>query len=146
MYSAIDLDTYADAAIATGASTMFGAIAGFFAAYAVFAIAIIVINIIANWKLFTKAGKPGWASIVPVYNVIVQFQIIGLSPWLLLLCLVPVVNFVALPVLAIMIPFRLAKSYGKGTGWGFGLLFLSFIFYLVLAFGPSEYVGPNGNA
>jgi len=78
--------------------------------------------------------------------MVVQYQIVGLSPWLLLLYLVPIVNFVAILVLAIMVPFRLAKSYGKGIGWGFGLLFLPFIFYLILAFGSSEYVGPNGNA
>jgi len=146
MYSTMDIDTYADAALATGASGVFVAIAGFFAAYSFFVIAILVINIIANWKIFSKAGKPGWASIVPIYNMVVQYQIVGLSPWLLLLYLVPIVNFVAILVLAIMVPFRLAKSYGKGIGWGFGLLFLPFIFYLILAFGSSEYVGPNGNA
>ena len=114
--------------------------------YMIVAIIVAVIGIIANWKIFSKAGKPGWASIVPIYNTVVQFQIVGLNPWLILLFIVPFVNFIAIPVLGIMIPFRMAKSYGKDIGWGFGLLFLPFIFNLILAFGSSEYVGPNGQA
>ena len=70
--------------------------------YLGFMTVIYVLLIIAMWKIFTKAGKPGWASIVPIYNVIVMFQIIGLNPWLLLLYLIPVVNFVVAIVFSIM--------------------------------------------
>ena len=137
---------YADSAAETllGGASFAAALLGFVATYALVIMAIAIIGIIANWKIFNKAGKPGWASIVPVYNMVVLFQIVGLSPWLLLLFIVPFVNFIAIIVLGIMIPFRLAKSFGKDIGWGFGLLFLSFIFNLILAFGSSEYVGPNG--
>ena len=141
MYSTM----YVDSAL-TSSNTALAAVSGFFATYSIFVIALTVISVIANWKIFSKAGKPGWACLVPVYANVVQFQIVGLNPWLLLLFIVPVVNFVAIPVLSIMLVFRLAKSFGKDIGWGFGLLFLPFIFNLILAFGSSEYVGPNGQA
>ncbi len=109
--------------------------------YLGFMTVIYVLLIIAMWKIFTKAGKPGWASIVPIYNVIVMFQIIGLNPWLLLLYLIPVVNFVVAIVFSIMQASRLSKAFGKGTGFAFGLFFLNPIFLLILGFGDSKYIG-----
>lgn len=102
--------------------------------YMVFA----VFMIICYWKIFTKAGKPGWAAIIPIYNIIVLLEVIGRPWWWVLLMLVPVANFV---ILIIMI-FDLAKAFGKGTGFGFGLLFLSIIFVPILAFGDAVYKGP----
>ena len=107
MYSAM----YADSTLTTGALET-ASIMGFFASYSVFVIIIGVISIIASWLLFKKSGKPGWASIVPIYSNVVLFQIVGLNPWLLLLYLVPFVNYVAIIVLNIMVAFRLAKSFG----------------------------------
>lgn len=130
----------------TMGTSMIDGVLGLIGAYSFIVLALAVVSIIAQWKIFSKAGKPGWASLVPVYNMVVMFQIVGLNPWLLILFVVPFVNFVAIPVLGIMMAFRLAKSFGKDIGWGFGLLFLSFIFNLILAFGSSEYVGPNGQA
>lgn len=127
-------------------STLFGVVAGALATYSVVVIALVVISIIANWKINTKAGEPGWACLVPIYANVVQFKIVGLNPWLLCLYLIPVVNIIAAVVFAIVVPFRLAKSFGKDLGWGFGLWLLPFIFNLILAFGSSEYVGPNGEA
>ena len=109
--------------------------------YLGFMTVIYVLLIIAMWKIFTKAGKPGWASIVPIYNVIVMFQIIGLNPWLLLLYLIPVVNFVVAIVFSIMQASRLSKAFGKGTGFAVGLFFLNPIFLLMLGFGDSKYIG-----
>ena len=100
-----------------------------------------VLLVIAMWKIFTKAGKPGWAAVVPIYNVVVMFQIIRLNPWLLLLYLIPVVNFVAAIVFSIMQASRLSKAFGKGTGFAFGLFFLNPIFLLILGFGDSKYIG-----
>lgn len=140
MYSTM----YADSVLTTGDLGILAGIMGFFATYSLLVVAIAIIGIIANWKIFAKAGKPGWASIVPIYNLVVQFQVVGLSPWLLLLFIIPFVNFIAIPVLGIVVPFRTAKSFGKDIGWGFGLLFLPFIFNLILAFGSSKYIGPNG--
>lgn len=109
-----------------------------------FVVLFAIIGVIANWKIYSKAGEAGWACLVPIYTNVVQFKIVGLSPWLLLLYIVPIVNFVAAAVFAIMVPFRLAKSFGKDIGWGFGLWLLPFVFYLILGFGKSKYAGPNG--
>ena len=89
---------------------------------------------------FTKAGQPGWAAIVPVYNLIVLLQIVGRPLWWILLMLIPLVNF----VIAILVYIDLAKSFGKSTGFGIGLVFLSFIFFPILGFGDARYIGPGG--
>ena len=89
------------------------------------------------WKIFTKAGKPGWAAIVPFYNIYTEFEIAGMNGWMFLLLLIPFVNFIVM----IMLYLKLAKAFGKGTGFGIGLIFLNFIFTLILAFGSAEYVG-----
>ncbi len=105
--------------------------------YMVMMLAIVVVAVVANWKIFTKAGKPGWAAIVPFYNLYVQFQIAGMNGWMFLLLLVPIVNI----VVAIMLYVNLAKAFGKSGGFAVGLIFLNFIFMLILAFGSAEYVG-----
>jgi Family of unknown function (DUF5684) len=98
------------------------------------------IVIVSTWKIYQKAGQPGWASIIPFYNYIVGLRIVGRPWWWLLLLLVPVVNVVIFIVLAL----DLAKSFGKGTGFGIGLILLWFIFLPILAFGSDHYVGPRG--
>ena len=97
--------------------------------------------LITNWQLFTKAGKPGWASIIPIYNLVVMFQICDMSPWLILLNLIPFVNFVSAPILSIVMNAKLAGKFGKGVGFTLGFIFFNFIFTLILAFGNSEYDG-----
>jgi|WetSurMetagenome_2_1015567.scaffolds.fasta_scaffold57714_3 hypothetical protein len=99
---------------------------------------VIVFYVFCMWKVYVKAGKPGWAAIIPIYNVLVQLEIVGRPWWYLLLLFVPLVNV----VIGIMILFDLAKVFGKGTGFGFGLLFLSFIFIPILAFGDARYQAP----
>jgi hypothetical protein len=95
-----------------------------------------IVGIVAMWVLFAKAGKPGWAAIIPIYNVIVFLQIINRPWWWILLILIPIVDVV---ILIIMI-FDLGKSFGKGGAWSFFLLLvLSIIGYLILAFGKSQY-------
>ena len=102
---------------------------------------VYILVVIAMWKVFTKAGKPGWASLIPVYNMVVMYQIVGLNPWLLLLYLIPVVNWIAALVLSIMQNVKLAKAFGKSTGFAIGLIFLNPIFLLILGFGDAKYVG-----
>lgn len=99
---------------------------------------IIILMIIAWWKIFTKAGKPGWAAIVPIYNIIVLCEIVGRPAWWVILFLIPCVNIVA----HIMISLDLAKSFGKDVGFGIGLIILPYIFGLMLGFGSAQYVGP----
>lgn len=89
------------------------------------------------WKVFTKAGEPGWASIVPIYNAVVMMKIAGKPAWWVLLMLIPFVNF----VVTILVTIELCKAFGKGTGFALGMIFLSPIFLPILAFGDAQYQG-----
>ena len=89
--------------------------------------------------VFVKAGKPGWASLIPFYNTYCLYDIAWGNGWLFLLTFVPCVG----AIFGIIMLFKLAKAFGQGTGFGFGLLFLNTIFILILGFGKSEYVGPQ---
>ena len=103
-----------------------------------FSCLVLLVIVAAMWKVFTKAGKPGWASIIPIYNIWVLLEIVGRPGWWLVLMLIPFVNFIVLIILSIDV----AKSFGKGTGFGLGLAFLSLIFYPILGFGDAKYQGP----
>ncbi len=97
---------------------------------------IALIFIIANWKIFTKAGKPGWASIVPIYNIIVFFQIVKRPIWWIILMFIPFVNI----VISIIVMLDLLKVFGKsGALWVIGIIFFNPIATLMLAFGDAEY-------
>jgi hypothetical protein len=106
-----------------------------------FSLAFAVFLIAAQWRIFKKADQPGWASIIPIYNTLVQLRIIGKPWWWLLLMLIPFVNI----VFAIWMINLLSKSFGKDVGFTLGLIFLSFIFYPVLGFGGARYLGPYGD-
>ena len=99
-----------------------------------------LLGIIVQWKLFTKAGEAGWKSIIPIYNIYTLCKIVDGNGVKCLLFFIPVVNL----IYAIILCFRMAKAYGKGGGFGFGLLVLPIIFQLILAFGSAKYVGPKG--
>ena len=105
--------------------------------YIVFMLLICVVAIVAVWKIFTKAGKPGWASIVPLYNLYKMFEIAGFNGWMFLLTCIPFVNF----VMMILLYINLAKAFGKSGGFAAGLILLNPIFMFMLAFGSAEYVG-----
>jgi len=91
---------------------------------------LILLMIISTWKIYTKAGKPGWASIVPFYQTIVLLDICGRPWWWLFLLMIPFVNIIAY----LITMFDLARNFGKGGGFAIGLIFLPFIFYPILAF------------
>lgn len=101
-------------------------------------LAIAVLLIASMWRMFTKAGKPGWAAIVPIYNVVVMLEMVGRPVWWLVLFCVPFVN----AVVGIIVTNDIAKAFGKGVGYTIGLILLSFVFYPMLAFGPATYRGP----
>jgi hypothetical protein len=103
-------------------------------------LAIIVVMVASMWKVFTKAGKPGWACLVPIYNIIVLLEIAGKPIWWIVLFFIPIANFIAL----ILIMLALAKSFGKSGGFAAGLILLGIVFYPILAFGDAKYVGPGG--
>jgi hypothetical protein len=103
-------------------------------------IVLIIFYVAAEWKIYTKANQPGWAVIIPIYNIIVLLKIIGKPWWWLLLLCIPVANI----VFGIIMLVLLAKSFGKDVGFAIGLIFLSFIFIPILGFGKAEYKGPAG--
>jgi uncharacterized protein DUF5684 len=100
--------------------------------------AVIILEIAGIWKVFTKAGEPGWAAIIPIYNIYVMLKIGGHPGWWLLLFLIPFVNIVIFFIMGIDV----AKSFGKSTAFGVGLVLLGFIFWPILGFGDARYVGP----
>ena len=98
-----------------------------------------VFMLVAMWKIFTKANKPGWAAIIPFYNIWVTLEIVGRPGWWLLLTLIPGVNL----VIGIIVLVDLAKSFGKGGGFAIGLLLLPYVFFPILGFGDAQYQGPS---
>ncbi len=105
-------------------------------------LAFTVINCIFLWKIFAKAGIPGWWALIPFANYYKSFELFwdrG-KGWMFILMFIPIANI----VVSIMLCLRMAKSFGKGAGFGVGLIFLSTIFYAILAFGNASYIGPNG--
>ncbi len=103
-------------------------------------VAIIILLIVSEWKIFTKAGKPGWAILIPIYNIIVFLEIIGKPWWWLLLMCIPIVNI----IFAIWAVNLLSKSFGKDVGFTIGILLLSIIFVPILGLGSATYKGPAG--
>ncbi|MCF8348149.1 MAG: DUF5684 domain-containing protein [Bacteroidales bacterium] len=105
-----------------------------------FILFVFAFYIYTYWRIFEKAGKPGWAALIPIYNTIILLEIVGKPWWWLLLFLIPGVNI----IFAVWMTNLLSLSFGKGVGFTIGLLLLSFIFYPILAFSLAEYKGPAG--
>ncbi len=114
---------------------------GFNATELIVILAITIFLIIAQWKVYEKAGKPGWAVLIPIYNILVLLEIVG-KPWwwLLIMLFVPVANI----IFAIWMINLLSKSFGYSEGFTIGLIFLPIIFYPILGFGKAIYQGPAG--
>lgn len=102
-------------------------------------LAVILFYVYVGWRIFTKANQPGWAAIIPIYNLVVILRIVGRPMWWIILFFIPAINLIPL----VIIPFDLSKSFGKGTGFGIGLLLLGVIFYPILALGDATYQGPS---
>jgi hypothetical protein len=100
-----------------------------------FVLAMVVVAIVAKWKINTKAGQSGWAVLVPFYNVYVDLLVAGMNPlWMLtILC------FFIYPITWIIQQVKTAERFGHGIGFALGLIFLNPIFLLILAFGDSKY-------
>jgi hypothetical protein len=104
-------------------------------------LAVVIFIIAAMWKVFTKAGQPGWAAIIPIYNIYIMTKIGGKPGYWTLLCLIPILNIIFLIWLYNMI----SKSFGKDEGFTVGLVLLGIVFWPILGFGPAKYLGPFGN-
>ena len=100
-------------------------------------LAFIALMIASMWKIFSKAGEPGWAAIVPIYNLVVMLKIAGKPVWWIVLFFIPLVNI----VFSILVALGMAERFGKGAGFGLGRAFLSPIFYPILGFGSAQYQG-----
>jgi hypothetical protein len=98
-------------------------------------LAILVLVIAGAWRMYEKAGQPGWAVLIPFYNAYVLLKIVNRPGWWLILFLIPFVNI----VFSIVVMADLARSFGKGVGFTFGLIFLGFIFIPILGFGDAQY-------
>ena len=104
-------------------------------------IALVVVQIAAWWKLFEKAGQPGWAAIIPIYNVVVLLRIAGKPLWWIILLIIPLVNI----IVWIIVSVAIANNFGRGTLFGIGLLLLGIIFYPILGFGDAQYQPGSGS-
>ena len=104
---------------------------------------VAVFGIVCYWKIFTKAGKPGWTAIIPIVNYVVLLNIGGLSGWWLLVGLIPGVDIIFILIFSLVVYWNLGKAFGKSVGFRLGLMFLTPIFLIILAFGNSQYVGPR---
>lgn len=103
-------------------------------------LAIVILILVANWKIYVKAGKKGWTSLIPIYNTIVLLEIVGKPIWWIFLFLIPGVNI----IFAIWVTNLLSKSFGKDEAFTVGLILLGIVFYPILGFGDAKYEGPAG--
>lgn len=98
-------------------------------------LAIIVLSIAGLWMTFTKAGQPGWAAIIPIYNIVVLLEVAQKPIWWVVLFLIPCVSI----IVVIIVCLDVAKNFGKGAGFGIGLALLGFIFFPLLGFSDAKY-------
>jgi len=117
-------------------------LAGLITTYLVIVIPIVLIAIVAIWRVFTKAGQPGWAVLIPFYNLYVYSQVVKRPGWWMLLyfaSIIPVVGSLAVLFVSIIDSLRLAKLFGKSSGFGVGIILLGVVFLPILAFGDADY-------
>ena len=105
-------------------------------------LALAILMIVATWKVFVKAGRPGWAVLIPFYNTYVFLKIAGKPGWWLILFFVPLLNL----IVGIIATVAFAQKFGKGGGFTVGLILLPIIFMPILAFGEAQYVGEGASA
>ena len=103
------------------------------------ALAFVFMTAASFWRIFNKAGEPGWKCLVPIYSAVVFHRIIGRPTWWVLLLCIPFVNLIPMTLEC----SDLAKVFGKGMGFAVGIFFFGPLFLMILAFGSAEYVGPH---
>jgi len=100
-------------------------------------LAVAIFYIFCAWRIFEKAGQPGWMAIIPILNIFILIQIAGKDWWWIILFFIPIVNFIAV----IMVWHGVSENFGHGIGFTLGLIFLGPIFIPILALGNSQYQG-----
>lgn len=103
--------------------------------FGLFSFGIVFLSLAGSWLVFEKAGKPGWAALIPFYNIVILLEIIGKPIWWLIMFFIPPVNL----IFAVWSLNLLSKSFGKDEGFTVGLLFLPYVFLPILGFGEAEY-------
>ena len=139
--SGLSSDVLSSSNVSTSAASILGAVIVAYLFILVIALIFALLKYIGAWKTFKKAGVDGWEALIPVHNLIVEFQLAGLKTYWYFLLLVPIANIIILCWKDI----ELAKAYGKSAGFGIGLFLLGPIFYLILGLGKAEYVGPTSS-
>ena len=120
-------------------SSILAFLAVYYVAVLLVSLAVSIVIIVAQWKIFVKAGKPGWAAIIPIYSSWVLYEIICGRGTAMFRLLIPVYNI----YWSIKTSLNLAYAYGQGTGFGVGLILLAPIFECILGFGKAQYEGPQ---
>ncbi len=118
-----------------------GGIGAIFGTFAFIYLFIFIIIIAGLWKIFEKAGKPGWAAIIPIYNLVVLLEIVNKPVWWIILLLIPFVNL----VIAIILYHQLSLSFGQGVGMTILMIILPFVAFPMLGFGSATYTKPVGS-
>ena len=106
--------------------------------FTLISLALVILMFYSMFRMYEKAGQPGWAAIIPIYNFIVLLRIVGKPWWWILLVFIPFVGI----IIAIMITYKLSQSFGKGRGFAMGLIFIPIIFYPILGLGSAKYTAP----
>lgn len=144
-----------------------GGVDAFIGSYAVLALIFILLQVIANWRIYTKAGESGWKSLIPLYSQYIAFKIAWKTSmfWLMLLVtiaayvmitlstVIPALAFIfmwliilcgaVLTIISIVFSYKLSRAFGHGVGYTLGLIFLNPIFILMLGLGKSQYIGAD---
>ena len=95
----------------------------------------VVLTLVGGWRIFQKAGEPGWASLIPLYNLFVVLRIVGAPGWWAVLFLVPAVNF----IMSLIVTWRLARAFGQGVVGCLALALLPVVMIPVLGCGSARY-------
>ncbi len=112
---------------------------GVFAVLALLALGTVILVVVAKWKIFEKAGQPGWAAIIPIYNKLIMLRIVGRPDWWIVLVFIPPVNL----GVSVLLNIDLAKVFDREEIFAIGLILLPFVFYPILAFGDASYREPQ---
>jgi hypothetical protein len=103
-------------------------------------LAIIILMIASWWKIFSKAGQPGWAILIPIYNLVVMLKVAGKPVWwIALILLIPFVNIIML----LLVFIGISQNFGKGAGLGVGMWLLPIICVPILAFSKDAVYNPK---
>lgn len=134
---------------------LFGVILGFMVFIIVLAFVVYILEAIGLWKMFKKADQPGWASLIPIYNIYILYKIVGVNPyWLLISILVgmfgnmlpvigPLLSLAVNIYVAVLVAISTANSFGKDMGFGIVSIFFAPICHMIIGLGDAEYLGPK---